>query len=118
VITGVGVDVVDVARFGRALARTPSLAARLFVASELGRPVASLAARFAAKEAFIKAIGDPVGFRFHDVVVESDSHGNPSLSVSGEIARVIAERGVASLHLSLSHDAGLACAFVVAEGPE
>lgn len=117
-IRGVGVDIVDVARFERSLARTPALAARLFVPSELGRPAASLAARFAAKEALIKAVGDSTGFRWHDMSVESDEHGDPGFRVTGGVADVLERRGITAVHLSLSHDAGLACAFVVAEGSE
>ncbi|BDI23837.1 holo-ACP synthase [Herbiconiux sp. L3-i23] len=115
-IIGVGVDIVDVGRFERSLARTPSLAARLFVDSELGRPVASLAARFAAKEALVKAVGEATGLSWHEIVVESDLHRNPSITVSGGSADAIAARGITSLHLSLSHDGGMACAFLVAEG--
>ncbi|MFD1714668.1 holo-ACP synthase [Amnibacterium flavum] len=115
-IKGIGVDIVDVARFGRSLERTPRLADRLFDPTELGRPTASLAARFAAKEALIKAVGDSAGFRWHEMVVRSDEHGNPSFEVSGGVAEVLASRGISEVHLSLSHDAGLACAFVIAEG--
>ena len=56
-IVGVGIDVVDIARFGVTLDRTPALRARLFTAAEPTRPLASLAARFAAKEALAKALG-------------------------------------------------------------
>ncbi|MCU1569632.1 MAG: holo-ACP synthase [Naasia sp.] len=114
-IIGIGVDMVDIARFERAVARTPALEARLFADSERGRSTASLAARFAAKEALIKAVGDSTGFRWHDMVVVADDSGNPSLAVSGEAARVLSARGITDLHLSLSHDGGVACAFVIAE---
>jgi holo-[acyl-carrier protein] synthase len=116
VIVGIGVDIVDVARFERSLTRTPALRDRLFAASEQRPAAASLAARFAAKEALIKAVGDSTGFRWHDMVVGTDEHGRPTLVTSGEVARVLAVRGITDVHLSLSHDGGLACAFVVAEG--
>jgi holo-[acyl-carrier protein] synthase len=116
VIVGVGVDIVDVARFERSLERTPQLEARLFAESERGRPVRSLAVRFAAKEALIKAVGHSTGFRWHDMRVVSDDHGNPGFEVSGEVATALAALGATSLHLSMSHDGGAACAFVVAEG--
>ena len=115
-IRGVGVDIVDVGRFERALARTPKLAPRLFADSELGRSAASLAARFAAKEALITALGGSEGLRWHDMVVRSDERGNPSFELSEQTRVLLAGRGVDELHLSLSHDGGLACAFVVAEG--
>jgi holo-[acyl-carrier protein] synthase len=115
-IVGVGVDLVDVARFTRALERTPRLRERLFAESERGLPVRSLAARFAAKEALIKAVGHSTEFRWHDMEVVSDEHRNPGFAVSGGVAAALAEIGATSLHLSLSHDGGSAMAFVVAEG--
>ncbi|MET0589541.1 MAG: holo-ACP synthase [Naasia sp.] len=114
-MVGVGVDIVDIGRFERSLTRTPALEGRLFADAERGRPPRSLAARFAAKEALIKVLGDAGGFRWHDVQVHSDSHGKPSLVVTGALRDALDARGVTGLHLSLSHDAGLACAFVVAE---
>jgi len=114
-IVGVGVDVVDLARFERALDRTPRLRDRLFTVDERALPVRSLASRFAAKEALLKALGDTVGARWHDMRVVSDAEGNPDLVVSGRVAEIAAARGITTLHVSLSHDAGVAIAFVVAE---
>lgn len=114
-IVGVGVDIVDLARFERALDRTPRLRDRLFADEERALPLRSLASRFAAKEALLKALGDTVGARWHDMRIVSDAEGNPDLVVSGQIAEIVAARGIASLHVSLSHDAGVAIAFVVAE---
>lgn len=114
-IVGIGVDVVDLARFERAIERTPRLRDRLFAESERDLPVASLAGRFAAKEALIKALGDSVGARWHDMVVVRDEHGNPSFALHGPAREAARERGIARLHLSMTHDAGVACAFVVAE---
>lgn len=114
-IAGIGVDVVDLGRFQRALQRTPRLEARLFADSERNRPVPSLAARFAAKEALVKAVGSPAGFRWHDIVVVSDEHGNPGFTFSGAVPAVLQRAQITTVHLSLSHDAGIACAFVVAE---
>ena len=68
-IVGVGIDVVDIERFEDALRRTPGLAARLFTPGEIDRPPASLAARFAAKEALAKALGAPGGMAWHDAEV-------------------------------------------------
>jgi holo-[acyl-carrier protein] synthase len=115
-ILGIGVDVVDIARFGRSLERTPPLRDRLFTRSERDLPISSLAARFAAKEALIKASGDSSGFTWHDMVVRSDASRRPRLVTSGEVAARLALIGVTSTHLSLSHDAGIASAFVVLEG--
>lgn len=114
-IVGIGVDVVDIARFGRSLGRAPALAPRLFADSERDLPISSLAARFAAKEALIKAVGDSAGFHWHDMVVVTDDLGKPSFAISGGVAERLQRLGAAAPHLSLSHDAGIASAFVVLE---
>lgn len=116
-IVGVGIDVTEVARLERALNRTQGLASRLFTERERGLPVESLAARFAAKEALAKALGAPHGLVWTDAeVVTEPGSGKPGLEVRGSIARAAARLGVARWHLSLSHDAGIATAIVVAEG--
>jgi holo-[acyl-carrier protein] synthase len=123
VIVGIGVDLVDLARFDRAASRTPALLNRLFTDEETvngsGRPLPlrSLAGRFAAKEALIKAVGDSTGMRWHDMRVVSDALGNPSFAVFGAMAGILQRCGVSRLHLSMSHDGGLAIAYVIAEGP-
>jgi holo-[acyl-carrier protein] synthase len=123
VIVGIGVDVVDLARFERALERTPALRSRLFADAELvsgDRVLAlrSLAGRFAAKEALIKALGESAGIRWHHMQVISDDHGNPSFRLTDAAAEVAASKGATRLHLSMSHDAGVAVAYVIAEGAE
>jgi holo-[acyl-carrier protein] synthase len=114
-IIGVGIDVVDVARFEQVLARTPRLAERLFTDAERHLPPASLAARFAAKEAVAKALGAPIGLCWTDVTVHRGEDGRPHLEVCGTVAARAAELGANSFHVSLSHDAGIASAVVVAE---
>ncbi|MFJ3662096.1 holo-ACP synthase [Streptomyces sp. NPDC090023] len=121
-IIGVGIDVAEIDRFRAALERTPNLAARLFVAAELTLPggerrgIASLAARFAAKEALAKALGAPAGLLWTDAEVYVEDSGQPRLRVEGTVAARAAELGVRSWHVSLSHDAGVASAVVIAEG--
>lgn len=114
-IVGIGIDVVDLARFERAVERTPGLIDRLFTPAERDLPLRSLAGRFAAKEALLKALGATDGVRWHDMQVVSDAEGNPDLTVSGRAAQIAASRGIARLHVSMSHDAGVATAFVIAE---
>lgn len=114
-IVSVGLDVVDVVRFGRTLERRPGLRDRLFTAAERDLPLASLAARFAAKEAVAKALGAPDGLAWHDCEVRRDDSGRPHLELRGSVAAAAAERGIARWHLSLSHDGGIASAVVVAE---
>jgi holo-[acyl-carrier protein] synthase len=115
VIVGVGIDVVDIERFGESLSRTPSIRTRLFTDLELERPLASLAARFAAKEALAKALGAPADLRWVDVEIRADTTGRPTMTLSGTVARRASELGVASTHVSMSHDAGIASAVVVLE---
>lgn len=114
VIHGVGVDVVDLARFEATLARTPETAARLFTAGESGLSLESRAGRFAAKEAFVKALREPTGMSWRDVEVVTDEHGAPSFRLHGAAADRVIALGV-RLHLSISHDTSVATAFVVAE---
>ena len=114
-IVGIGVDVVDVDRFGRQLERTPGLRERLFVPAERALNLRSLAARFAAKEAVAKALGAPGGLRWTDAEVVSDANGRPRLVLHGGVAEEAAAQGITTWHLSLSHDAGVATAVVVAE---
>ncbi len=85
-IVGIGIDIVDLARFERAVSRTPALRDRLFALSERDLPLRSLAGRFAAKEALIKALGDSTGVGWHDMEVVSDEHGNPGFVVHGAVA--------------------------------
>ena len=120
-IIGIGVDVVDLARFERAAGRTPGVLTRLFAESEqwdgeVRRSLSSMAARFAAKEAVIKAIGDSTGVRWHDMAVISDGLRNPSIEVYNALADIVTARGISTIHLSMSHDAGIAIAYVIAEG--
>ena len=114
-IVGVGVDLVDLARFKESLHRTPALADRLFTAAERQLGVASLAATFAAKEAVAKALGAPRGLEWHDVEVTRAESGRPTLQVTGSVAAAARALDIATWHVSLSHDGGMAIAMVVAE---
>lgn len=115
-IVGVGIDVVELARFEEALKRTEGLVGRLFTEGERSLPVRSLAARFAAKEALAKALGAPRGLLWADAEVVTAPGGRPHLEVRGTVAAAAARLGVTHWHLSLSHDAGIASAVVIAEG--
>lgn len=114
-IVGVGIDVVDVARFGESLSRTPRLRERLFTPAERELPLNSLAARFAAKEAFAKALGAPAGLDWQDAEVHRDEMRRPFFRSTGTVAARVAELGVTAVHLSISHDAGIASAVVICE---
>ncbi len=126
-IVGVGVDAVDVARFRRVLERRPRFAARCFTETEqsdAGRSTdraQSLAARFAAKEAVMKALGTGIGaFALTDVEVRratgtGATRNAPSLVLHGTAAEVAGAQGAGRFHLALTHTDNVAIAFVVAE---
>ncbi|MBL0885338.1 holo-ACP synthase [Myceligenerans indicum] len=115
-IVGVGIDVVDVERFMATLERTPRLREKLFTPAERDLPPSSLAARFAAKEAIAKALGAPDGLRWHDATVHRVVGGPPEVELIGTVAARAAELGVRHWHLTISHDAGISSAMVIAEG--
>jgi holo-[acyl-carrier protein] synthase len=123
-VIGIGVDAVEIDRMRRALERTPTLADRVFTATELHqchsrgqklRP-ARLAGRFAAKEAVAKALGTGVvGFSFRDIEVVNADNGAPAV-VLAAAARAVADRcGVSRVHVSLSLTTAVAFATAVAE---
>ena len=123
-IVGVGIDIVDVGRIDRLLRQYGDQFARRILATAeqpayaaSTRPVWFLANRFAAKEAFSKALG--TGLRYpvtlHAISVTSDSIGKPAFGFHGPLPDYLASRGVARHHLGLSHEKGMACAVVVLE---
>lgn len=114
-IVGIGVDTVDVARFERQLARTPALRTRLFAPAECELSTRSLAARFAAKEALIKALGGSGALSWADLQVSRNGSRAPEFVRTAGLERELAERGADRIHLSLTHDAGIATAFVIVE---
>ena len=114
-IVGLGIDVVAIARFEEALERSPGFLDRVFTPNERGLGTASLAARWAAKEALAKALGAPSGLSWQDAEVVSEPSGRPTLQVRGTVAERAAELGITVFHLSLSHDAGIASAVVIGE---
>jgi len=120
-IVGIGVDAVEIDRFRRSLERSPSMKARLFTSEELDYvephddPTASLAARFAAREAVMKAMGVGLGaFEFHDVWVQRADSGRPTLAVTGRAQQIANELGITDWHLSITHTDSTAIAYVIA----
>ncbi|WP_214468439.1 holo-ACP synthase [Microbacterium flavescens] len=114
-IVGIGVDLVDIARFERTLERTPRLVERLFSVKERELKPRSLAARYAAKEALIKALGGSDGVHWTEIEITPEASGRPWFTLSGTTAEAVADRGITALHLTMSHDAGFAIAYVMAE---
>jgi len=115
-IKGVGVDLVDLTRFESKLQETPALIERIFTPAERDKSMQSLAGIWASKEALVKAIGNPAGLNWQDVTVAKDALGKPHLEISGATKERSEQMGITSWHLSISHDGGMACAFVIAEG--
>jgi holo-[acyl-carrier protein] synthase len=116
VIMGIGVDVVEISRLQVALDRSPGLMDRLFTESEQALPPGSLAGCFATKEAVAKALGAPPGLHWTDAIAGRDPGGRPVLETRGTVAAAAARLGITRWHVSISHDAGICVAMVVAEG--
>ena len=120
-VVGIGVDAVDVARFRRSLARTPTLATRVFTADELAYarrrldPTQPLAVRFAAKEAVMKCMGVGLGAcATQDIEVVRADSGVPSIVLHRAAAVLAAERGITTWMLSLTHTEVSAVAMAIA----
>jgi holo-[acyl-carrier protein] synthase len=122
-VLGVGVDLCEVDRLRRTLARTPGFATRVYTDAERAHcnrrrdPTEGLAARFAAKEAVLKAMGRGIGAcAFRDIEVVRASTGAPSIVLHDSAARLAADHGVTAWKLSLTHTATIAEAVVIALG--
>lgn len=123
-IVGLGTDVIRIWRIRKLAERFPErIGRKVFTAGELSYcrakqdPAPSLAGRFAAKEAVMKALGTGwrSGVRFIDIEVVTASSGKPSVELRGKAAEIAGNQGIAAFHLSIAHDGDLAIATVVAE---
>ena len=122
-VAGIGTDLSRIARFERLLVEKRTVIDRLFTETEKSyalakkHPAPHLAARFAAKEAFLKALGLGLrdGISWLDMNVELDALGKPSLALTGRAREIFEEKGMAALHLSYSHEGEYAFATVVLE---
>jgi len=123
-IVGIGLDLIEIARFDGELSRGGNdlveevlLPAEVAYCRSLHSPSASYAARFAAKEAFFKALGTGLRGRlgWHDVEVVRSPEGAPSLRLGGEAERLASERGVRRVHVSLTHSRTHAASAVILE---
>lgn len=118
---GIGIDAVDIDRFRKLLERRPRLRQRLFTTDELNSvaghtdDAASLAARFAVREATMKAMGVGLGaFDFHDVSIQKMPSGAPHLVVSGRAKTLAMANGISHWHVSITHTDTTAMAVVAA----
>ena len=119
-IVGIGTDLCVIERFRDMLARRPGLDERLLTEGERRLSIESQAARFAAKEAFAKALGSPGGMRWLDCEVVRETwqtvhDGDPAFRNTGSVAARVEALGIRHIHLSISHDGGFATAMVVCE---
>lgn len=110
-IHGIGIDVVDIARFEESVKRTPTLIDRLFTENEAKLSMGSIAARFAAKEALTKALNIKT-LNWREIEVANEDSGKPYFIFHGSIKEKLEGR---KAHLTLSHDAGIASAMVIVE---
>ncbi len=123
-IVGIGTDLCEVGRIQRALERYGErFALKILVAAEMERfrrhrrPAAYLAKRFAAKEAFSKAMGTGIRHpvNWHNVSVENERSGRPVLRFSQALAELLQSRGIVAVHVSITDEIGMASAFVILE---
>ncbi len=122
-IVGNGIDIVDIARVAERLANGNGFRDKVFSKNEINYcqkrslPNESYAARFAAKEAFLKATGKGLllGYDLHEIEVHNDADGKPMIRLSGNFRKFFEDNGWKSVHVSMSHNATTACAFVIIE---
>ena len=122
-IFGIGTDIIEVGRVEQKLARTEGLKKKLFTETETAyceskhRTALHYAARFAAKEAFLKAMGTgwSGGHKFDEIEIVNDPLGKPELFVHGKVREFCGARGVTRMSVSLSHVKEMAAAVVVLE---
>jgi holo-[acyl-carrier protein] synthase len=119
-IVGLGVDICEIARMERALARHPTMRERVFTPDEIAycdrkaRPAESYAGRFAAREATIKALGGYLGKRWQDISVARHPSGAPSIALAGEAAERAGSLGISRILITFTHEKTNAVAFAVA----
>ncbi|MBP7707052.1 MAG: holo-ACP synthase [Candidatus Aminicenantes bacterium] len=122
-IFGAGTDIIEVQRVEEKLVRTESLKTKLFTPIEIAyceskhRPAQHFAARFAAKEAFLKAMGTgwTGGHKFSDIEIVNNSQGKPTLVVHGKVKEFCEAHGIGAMEVSLTHIKDVASAVVVLE---
>ena len=122
-IVGLGVDICEIARMERALARHPTMRERVFTPAEItycdtkARPAESYAGRFAAREATIKALGGYRGRRWQDISVTRHPGGAPAIALAGNAKRRADALGITQVLVTFTHEKTSAVAFAVAVRP-
>ncbi len=119
-IAGLGVDICEISRMERALARHPTMRARVFTPEEIAycdgkaRPAESFAGRFAAREAVIKALGGYRGRNWQDISVTRHPSGAPAITLAGNAERRAGALGISRVLITFTHEKTNAVAFAVA----
>jgi holo-[acyl-carrier protein] synthase len=119
-IVGLGVDICEIARMERALARHPTMRQRVFTPEEIAycdakaRPAESFAGRFAAREAVIKALGGYRGKRWQDISVVRHASGAPTIALTGQAKQRADALGITRVLITFTHERTNAVAFAVA----
>ncbi len=122
-IFGIGTDIIEVARVEQHMKNGDRFLEKIFTQVEQAYAESKAfkyqhyAARFAAKEAFFKALGTGYryGMAFHEIEVINDKLGKPVITVHGKVKEYLDKQGVVQIHLSISHVREMANAFVVLE---
>lgn len=121
-VIGIGCDIIEIERISRAIARA-AFVGRVYTAEEIAycqgrgqQAAASFAARFAAKEAVLKALGTGLrGGKLQEIAVTNNALGRPEVRLSGYFAGLAEQLGVKNIRISLSHSKDMAMAYVVME---
>ena len=122
-IFGTGIDIIEVSRIQKVLERDIGFKEKIFTQGEIDyceekkNKYQHYAARFSAKEAFLKAIGTGwrFGIKFGDIEVYHDEFGKPLIRLYGKADELIRENGISTMHVSLSHLKEMATAVVILE---
>jgi len=123
-IIGTGIDIVEVDRIAGLLSKENGIREKIFSQQEIeycnskSKSAEHFAARFAAKEAFLKAIGQGLnaGFDLFNIIIRIEAGGNPVMVLQGDFERMAKEGHWHKVHVSMSHTSSMACATVTIEG--
>lgn len=120
-IVGIGTDIVEIARLAKSLENVKAhcfSAAEIAYCSKFRDPLPHFAGRWAAKEAFAKAVGCGFGCdcAWQDLEILNDERGKPVMNITGTALRTFEKIGGKTIHLSVSHEKNYATAFVILEG--
>jgi holo-[acyl-carrier protein] synthase len=122
-LIGVGIDIIEVERIALRVGRDSGFRDLVFSKNEImyceskAFPFQHFAARFAAKEAFLKAVGTgwDTGLSFHEIEILNDPKGKPTIRISGETGKQLLPLGIRTIHVSMSHLKSTATAVVILE---